>query len=162
MFHSKPPLRPGRIAHSGSRVPPCSICKAPHSAQAGRGDGGNEVSLIGKAGILHLAPLFQVLENTAFKETVLVMVLLGAGGWSRAFLTHTSAAVSCQNRSAHAWQLPAEEGSRAGLGPSDSFPLLHPPGKPVETEMLAWTKPELSEADEEVPLCRWCQPSSCR
>ena len=49
---------------------------------------------MGNAGILDLSCFFQVLENTAFKETMLVMVLLGAGGWSRAFqgllLTNTS------------------------------------------------------------------------
>lgn len=73
---------------------PCSICKAPRSGQAGGGDGRDEVSLIGKAGILHLSPLFQVLENTVQGDRA------GDGPtWSRAFLTHTSVAVGCQNRS---------------------------------------------------------------
>lgn len=96
MFHSKPWDQAGLLTQA--HLSPCSICKALCSGQAGRGDG-NGVSVIGKAEILHLSPLFQVLENTVFKEIMLVMILLGATGWSRAFLTHTSVAVGCQNRS---------------------------------------------------------------
>lgn len=84
-----------------------------------------------KAGILDLSCLFQVLENTVFKEIVLLMVLLGGGGWSRAFqgllLTNTSSfcELSEQVFSAKTCCLPTpvKEGSRTGLGLSDLLQL---------------------------------------
>lgn len=105
-----------------------------------------------------MSPLFQVLENCSRRAcwwwSYLEQQVGAEPFWPTLELLSAVRTGLCLHLAA------AKEGSRTGLGPSDLFQLLHPPGKPAHTKILPWVKPE-HKADKEVSLCRWAA-SMCR